>query len=241
MAAILQAHGRVDGLVNNAGGQFAAPLASISQKGWETVVRTNLTGGFLMARECYTQWMRAHGGAIVNIVADMWRACRPWGTRARREPGWSTSRRRRRASGRHRACASTLWRRAGLPSSGMDHYPPEMGEHIRAMKDKVPLGRLGTESEVSAAICVPAVGRLAIHFGNDAARRRLRCPTTRSAYQLPPNPNPVPAYDGFHRAVRPKVLGDDRVAANERSSKSRDRNTKKSEAFQANRRRYACA
>src|SRR5262245_26333782 len=33
---VLARTGRVDGLVNNAGGQFAAPLASISQKGWET-------------------------------------------------------------------------------------------------------------------------------------------------------------------------------------------------------------
>ncbi len=72
VAAILDRCGRIDGLVNNAGGQFAAPLANITQKGWETVVRTNLTGGFLMARECYTGWMRAHGGAIVNVVADMW-------------------------------------------------------------------------------------------------------------------------------------------------------------------------
>ena len=72
VAETLARTGRIDGLVNNAGGQFAAPLASITQKGWETVVRTNLTGGFLCARECYTQWMAEHGGAIVNIVADMW-------------------------------------------------------------------------------------------------------------------------------------------------------------------------
>ena len=62
----------VHGLVNNAGGQFPSPLALISQKGWETVVRTNLTGGFLMAREVFTQGMNRNGGAIVNIVADMW-------------------------------------------------------------------------------------------------------------------------------------------------------------------------
>jgi citronellol/citronellal dehydrogenase len=43
--------GRLDFLVNNAGGQFIAPLETISAKGWDTVVRTNLTGGFLMARE----------------------------------------------------------------------------------------------------------------------------------------------------------------------------------------------
>jgi citronellol/citronellal dehydrogenase len=64
--------GRIDGLVNNAGGQYITPLEKISAKGWDAVVNTNLTGGFLMARECYLQSMQAHGGAIVNIVADMW-------------------------------------------------------------------------------------------------------------------------------------------------------------------------
>ena len=69
--AVVLVHGRVDGLVNNAGGQFIAPLDTISAKGWEAVVSTNLTGGFLMARECYRQSMQQHGGAIVNIVADI--------------------------------------------------------------------------------------------------------------------------------------------------------------------------
>ena len=38
----------------------------------EAVVNNNLTGGFLMARECYKQAMEASSGAIVNIIADMW-------------------------------------------------------------------------------------------------------------------------------------------------------------------------
>ena len=62
----------IHGLVNNAGGQFIAPLSEISLNGWEAVVRNNLTGGFLMARECFRASMDAHGGAIVNIIADMW-------------------------------------------------------------------------------------------------------------------------------------------------------------------------
>ena len=69
--AIALAHGRIDALVNNAGGQYIAPLETIGLKGWEAVIATNLTGGFLFARECYVQWMQAHGGSIVNIVADM--------------------------------------------------------------------------------------------------------------------------------------------------------------------------
>src|SRR6185295_18421318 len=39
VAAVLAAHGRIDALVNNAGGQFPAPLATISAKGWDAVVR----------------------------------------------------------------------------------------------------------------------------------------------------------------------------------------------------------
>ena len=56
---LLAAHGPIQGLVNNAGGQFPAPLVAINQKGWETVVRTNLTGGFLMSRELFLQGMRS--------------------------------------------------------------------------------------------------------------------------------------------------------------------------------------
>ena len=69
---VVQQYGRVHGLVNNAGGQFPAPLLAISKKGWDAVVATNLTGGFLLARECFNQTMTQQGGAIVNIVADMW-------------------------------------------------------------------------------------------------------------------------------------------------------------------------
>src|ERR1700688_4338967 len=44
--AVLGAYGRIDGLVNNAGGQYRAPMKTISTKGFEAVVRSNLTGGF---------------------------------------------------------------------------------------------------------------------------------------------------------------------------------------------------
>src|SRR5256885_12631198 len=47
--AALGEFGRLDFLVNNAGGQFFSPLEAISAKGWDTVVRTNLNGGFLLA------------------------------------------------------------------------------------------------------------------------------------------------------------------------------------------------
>jgi citronellol/citronellal dehydrogenase len=50
--ALIATHGRIHALVNNAGGQFISPLEKISAKGWQAVIDTNLTGGFLVAREC---------------------------------------------------------------------------------------------------------------------------------------------------------------------------------------------
>src|SRR5690606_21267984 len=73
VTATLERAGGLDLLVNNAGGQFLSPASEISQNGWHAVVETNLTGTFLVSREAYRQAMRERGGAIVSIVADMWR------------------------------------------------------------------------------------------------------------------------------------------------------------------------
>ncbi len=80
-------HGRIHGLVDNAGGQFPAPLVAIGRKGFETVLANNLTGGFLMAREVFVQSMQAHGGAIVNMTADMWNGM-PGTGHSGRAPAW---------------------------------------------------------------------------------------------------------------------------------------------------------
>ncbi|KAK9410490.1 peroxisomal trans-2-enoyl-CoA reductase [Crotalus adamanteus] len=66
----LDLHGRIDFLVNNGGGQFISPFELISAKGWHAVIETNLTGTFYCCKAVYNAWMRDHGGAIVNIVAN---------------------------------------------------------------------------------------------------------------------------------------------------------------------------
>ncbi|KAG9340826.1 hypothetical protein JZ751_020018 [Albula glossodonta] len=45
----------------------------MSAKGWKAVIDTNLTGTFHCSQEVYRAWMKEHGGAIVNIIADMWK------------------------------------------------------------------------------------------------------------------------------------------------------------------------
>ena len=71
IAEIIEKFGRLDGLVNNAGGQFPSPLESISANGFDAVIRNNLHSTFYLMREAYNQWMEKNGGSIVNMTADM--------------------------------------------------------------------------------------------------------------------------------------------------------------------------
>jgi citronellol/citronellal dehydrogenase len=200
---VLGDFGRLDFLVNNAGGQFMAPLEAISAKGWDTVVRTNLTGGFLMAREVYVQWMKQQrGGAIVNMIANMWSGMPNMGHSGAARAGmlnftetaaleWAPVRVNAVAPG---------W----IASSGLDRYPPEMRERIRALPQKVPLGRLGTESEVSAAI-VFLLSPAAAFISGSCIRIDGAVPNVKPNYQLTPR-GTTAAFDGFHLAATPKVL-----------------------------------
>jgi|SRR6185295_19252893 len=207
IAAVLARFSRLDGLVNNAGGQFAAPLAHMTQKGWEAVVRTNLTGGFLMAREAYTHWMADHGGAIVNIVADVWLGVPLMGHSGAARAGmvnftktaafeWSGSNVRVNA-------VAPGW----IASSGLDRYPSDMREKIRNLKSHVPAGRLGTESEVAAAI-VFLLSEAAAFISGATLRVDGAAPSAPRNVPLPPRKVPMPAYNGFHLASTPMVLRD---------------------------------
>jgi citronellol/citronellal dehydrogenase len=204
VAAILAAHPRIDGLVNNAGGQFHAPLKDISQKGWETVVRTNLTGGFLVARECFRRSMEANGGAIVNIIADMWRSM----------PGMGHSGAARAGMLNFTMTAALEWAYAGvrvnavapgwIASSGMATYPPEMRPRLAAMWQQVPLKRLGTESEVSAAI-VFLLSEAASFISGACLRVDGAVPNARSNWPLPDHDRSEPYY-GFPLESPPDFL-----------------------------------
>ncbi len=67
--AIWAAQGRVDALVNSAGGQFPQAAIDFSVKGWNAVINTNLNGTWYMMQTAAQRWRdRKHPGSIVNIV-----------------------------------------------------------------------------------------------------------------------------------------------------------------------------
>ena len=62
-------HGRIDNLINSAGGQFPQAALDFSIKGWNTVINTNLNGTWYMMQAAAQRWRdRKHPGSIVNIV-----------------------------------------------------------------------------------------------------------------------------------------------------------------------------
>ena len=66
---ILERHGRIDTLVNNAGGQFMSPAEDIAAKGFRSVVRLNLEGTWLMTHAVATKAMIPVGrGKVVNVT-----------------------------------------------------------------------------------------------------------------------------------------------------------------------------
>ena len=206
VTAVLERHRRIDGLVNNAGGQFPSAVASISAKGWDAVVRNNLTGGFLMARECVTQWMGtidAGDCAIVNIIADIWGGM----------PGMGHSGAARAGMLNFTETAALEWAPirsnavapGWIASSGMDQYPPTMRETIRGMKDLVPLRRLGTESEVSAAI-VFLLSPAAAFISGACLRIDGAAPNAKRIWPDVGTGGSNQPFDGFQFAATPKVL-----------------------------------
>ena len=66
--------GRLDHLVNNAGGQFPQAAIDFSVKGWNAVIDTNLNGTWYMMQAAAQRWRdNSQKGSIINIVAPFWR------------------------------------------------------------------------------------------------------------------------------------------------------------------------
>lgn len=202
--ATLSRFGSIHGLVNNAGGQYRTALKTISTKGFEAVVRNNLTGGFIFMREVYNRWMNEHGGAIVNMIADIWNG---W-------PDFAHSGAARGGMLTLTESAACEWSAAGvrvnsvapggIASSGFDTYSPEIVHKLFEYTARVPMQRFGTEAEVSAAI-VFLLSPAAAYITGSCIRVDGGAPNARATWNLEASDRNQP-YEGFHRVIRPKVL-----------------------------------
>lgn len=144
--------GRIDFLVNNAGGQFPSPAEKISLKGWNAVIETNLTGTFLMTREIFNRSMKNNGGSIVNVLANFWNGF----------PMLAHTGAARAGVDNLTKSLAVEWGRYGvrvnavapgiIHSSGLNKYPEEFRSFIFSHGKNNQANRLGTEAEAAAGI-----------------------------------------------------------------------------------------
>ena len=205
IAEVIEKFGHLDGLVNNAGGQFPSPLESISANGFDAVIRNNLHSTFYLMREAYSQWMEKNGGSIVNMTADMWGGM----------PGMGHSGAARSGVDNLTKTASVEWGKSGVRvnavapgwilSSGMDTYSGVFAEVIiPSLSNNVPLQRMGTESEVSSAIVYLLSDAAAFVSGVTLRIDGAASQGTRM-YPLSDAKNSE-SFNGFHRAFIPDVI-----------------------------------
>jgi citronellol/citronellal dehydrogenase len=157
--AVKARFGRIDLLVNNAGGQFPSPAEMISPKGFEAVIRNNLSGTFFLTREVANKAMipQRHG-RIVNVIAQIFRGF----------PGMAHTGAARAGVENLTMTLSVEWAQhqitvnsvapGVIKSSGTMKYPPEL---IEMGRKNTPLKRVGTEDEVATSIVYllsPAAG-----------------------------------------------------------------------------------
>jgi len=150
VSGVLEKFGRIDVLVNNAGGQFPSPAASLSIKGWDAVVRNNLNGTFYMTREVATRSMiPRERGAIVNVIANIKRGF----------PGMAHTGAARAGVDNLTKSLAVEWSQFDvrvnavapgiIRSSGTEQYPPEL---LAASIARTPQQRPGTVEETAHSI-----------------------------------------------------------------------------------------
>ena len=148
--AVKQRFGRIDVLVNNAGGQFPSAAESLSPRGFEAVVRNNLLGTFNVTQAVATQaFIPQKRGRIVNVIAQI----------ARGFPGMAHTGAARAGVENLTKTLAVEWAMYGIrvnavapgviKTSGTDQYPPEL---LEAAAHRSPLRRLGTANEVAHLI-----------------------------------------------------------------------------------------
>ncbi len=145
---VLERHGKLDLLVNNAGGQFMSPAEAITPKGFRTVIELNVTGTWLMTHAAATKaFIPQGGGKVLSVTLSPHNGM----------PGMVHSGAARAAVENMMRTLSVEWSRFGIRlvavAAGQfdtetlrTKYPRAVVENVAAT---IPLGRMGTEEEMA--------------------------------------------------------------------------------------------
>jgi citronellol/citronellal dehydrogenase len=145
---VLERHGRVDVLVNNAGGQFMSPAEAISPKGFRTVMELNVQGTWQMTHAAATKaFIPQSSGKVVSVTLSPHNGM----------PGMVHSGAARAAVENMMRTLAIEWARFGIRLCAVaagqfdtevirTKYPPQVSENVART---IPLQRLGTPQEMA--------------------------------------------------------------------------------------------
>lgn len=144
---ISERSGKLDILINNAGGQFISPAEDIRPKGWNAVINTNLNGTWYVTQTMANRFFIPQGGGVVvSIVVNNFRGI----------PGMAHTAAARAGVSNLTQSLAVEWAPKGIrlncvapgiiQSSGLENYPPEL---TRDIAKTIPMKRLGSVEEVA--------------------------------------------------------------------------------------------
>ena len=149
--------GRIDCLVNNAGGQFTAAAEDISPGGWRAVRRLNLDAPWFLTQAVAKRWMIANGGRVISVVLCPERGIAGMAHSSAARAGMGALTRTLAMEwGRHGIalnCVAPGW----IDTEGVRGYELDLDE----VAAQVPMRRLGSAAEVGdliAYLASPAAG-----------------------------------------------------------------------------------
>jgi citronellol/citronellal dehydrogenase len=162
---VIERHGRIDTLVNNAGGQFLSPAEAISPKGFRTVIELNVTGTWLMTHAAATKaFIPQGGGSVISVTLSPHNGM----------PGMVHSGAARAAVENMTRTLATEWSRFGIRTCAIaagqfatdtfvNKYPQEIVESVHRT---IPMGRVGESDEMAWMIAFLASDAGSFHSGS---------------------------------------------------------------------------
>jgi citronellol/citronellal dehydrogenase len=148
MDGVVERHGRIDLLVNNAGGQFLSPAEAISPKGFRTVIELNVQGTWQMTHAAATKaFIPQGGGKVLSVTLSPHNGM----------PGMVHSGAARAAVENMMRTLSVEWSRYGIRLCAIapgqfdtevfrTKYPAQV---VETVPRTIPLGRLGRPEEMA--------------------------------------------------------------------------------------------
>jgi citronellol/citronellal dehydrogenase len=145
---VLERHGKVDVLVNNAGGQFLSPAEAITPKGFRTVIDLNVQGTWLMTHAAATKaFIPQGGGKVLSVTLSPHHGM----------PGMVHSGAARAAVENIMRTLAVEWARFGIKTCAlaagqfktetlMTKYPQQVVDNLER---SIPIGRAGRAEEMA--------------------------------------------------------------------------------------------